>query len=288
MLRRVSVVFLLAAAFARAEPVQVRVVAANLTSGKYQTYSPDNGNHSNPEGAGARILKGLKPDVVLIQEFNTTMPARQWINATLGKEFSFVREEQEDVPNFIPNGVISRFPIVESGEWDDPTQANRDFLWAKIRLPNGKNLWAVSVHLYAQKPAIREREARVLVDKIKTLIPAEDLVVLGGDFNTKTRDEACVAVLEAFFRDAEPDPMDQYGDEDTNANRNKPYDWVLADAQSQACATPVKIGGSEFPGGLVFDSREFTPLTAVAPVQKGDSAASNMQHMAVVRDFVVP
>ena len=291
---RFALALLLAASFARAQPapvpvpVPVRVVAANLTSGKYQTYSPDNGNHSNPEGAGARILKGLKPDVVLIQEFNTTMPARQWINQTLGPEFSFAREEQEDVPNFIPNGVISRFPIVESGEWDDPTQANRDFLWAKIRLPNGKNLWAVSVHLYSQKPGIREQAARVLVEKIKTLIPPEDLVVLGGDFNTKTREEACVAVLEAFFRDAEPDPMDQYGDEDTNANRNKPYDWVLADAELEPYAVPVKIGGSEFPGGLVFDSREFTPLTEVAPVQKGDSSAPNMQHMAVVRDFVVP
>ena len=288
MSRYLALAFLLYPSLVRAEPVSIRVVAANLTSGKYQTYSPDNGNHSNPEGAGARILKGLKPDVVLIQEFNTTMPARQWINQTLGEEFSFVREEQEAVPNFIPNGVISRYPIVESGEWDDPTQTNRDFVWAKIRLPNGKNLWAVSVHLYSQKPAIREKEARVLVEKMKKLIPPEDLVVLGGDLNTRTRDESCVAVLESFLRDAEPDPADQSGDEDTNTNRNKPYDWVLAEAELESCSTPVKIAGTAFPGGLIFDSRVFTPLSAVAPVQPGDSAVPNMQHMAVVRDFVIP
>lgn len=282
-------IFLFAAVvLAQADPVPLRVVAANVTSGNHQTYSPDNGNHSNPEGAGARILKGLKPDVVLIQEFNTTVPARQWINETLGEEYSFVREEQESVPNFIPNGVISRYPIIESGEWDDPTQTNRDFAWAKIRLPNGKNLWAVSVHLYSQKAEIRAREAREVVKKIRELVPGSDLVVLGGDFNAKGRDEACVKEFYKFFRDAEHEPMDQMGDEDTNANRNKPYDWVLADAELEACAVPLKIAGEEFPGGLVFDSRVFTPLEAVPPVQEGDSAAPNMQHMAVARDFVVP
>ena len=43
-----------------------------------------------------------------------------------------------------------------------------------------------------------------------------------------------------------------------------------------------------FKNGLVFDSREFPDLDAVEPAQKGDSAASNMQHMAIVRDFALP
>lgn len=285
---RTAVCLLFSAPWLLAEPVPVRIVAANLTSGNQQTYSPDNGNHSNPEGAGARILKGLKPDVVLIQEFNTTIPARQWVNHTLGEEYSFVSESYEEIPNFIPNGVISRYPIIESGEWDDPTQKNRDFVWAKIRLPNGKNLWAISVHLYSQKSSVREQEAKALLEKITTLIPPEDLVVLGGDFNTRSRDEACVKVLQGFFRDAQHEPSDQTGDEDTNANRNRPYDWVLADAELEATAAPVRIGGAAFPGGLVFDSRSFTPLTDVPPVQAADSAAPNMQHMAVVRDFLIP
>jgi hypothetical protein len=64
--------------------LRVRVVAANLTSSNDQSYSPSNGNHSNPEGAGARILKGLKPDIVLIQEFNCTIQLSQWISETFG------------------------------------------------------------------------------------------------------------------------------------------------------------------------------------------------------------
>jgi endonuclease/exonuclease/phosphatase family metal-dependent hydrolase len=269
-------------------PVPLRVVAANLTSGNHQTYSPDNGNHSNPEGAGARILKALAPDVVLIQEFNTTVPVRQWINQTLGPEFQYVREAEEKVPNFIPNGVISRFPIVDSGEWDDPTQTNRDFVWAKIRLPNGKFLWAISVHLYSKKPAVRAKEARALEKMIRAVIPPEDLMVLGGDFNTRSENESSLDILDSLFPDPDPEPADRLGDSDTNAKRNSPYDRVLADAELDPHAVPVVIGGQNFRGGLVFDSRVFTPLSVLPPVQPGDSATPNMQHMAVVRDFLIP
>lgn len=271
---------------AQAEPVRLRVVAANLTSGNHQTYSPDNGNHSNPEGAGARILKGLRPDLVLIQEFNPTIPARQWVNQTFGPEFSFVREDQEDIPNFIPNGIISRHPIVAWGEWQDDAVPNRDFVWARIRLPQGRDLWAVSVHLYAQKASVRSRQAAELVRRIESLVPAGDLLVLGGDLNTRSADEECLAVLSRLF--VKSSPVDQAGDPDTNAGRTRPYDWVLADADLDPLETPVRIGAEEFPEGLVFDSRVFDPLAAVPPVQASDSAAPQMQHMAVVRDFFIP
>jgi hypothetical protein len=46
------------------------------------------------------------------------------------------------------------------------------------------------------------------------------------------------------------------------------------------------VGGEAFPDGLVFDSRAFSPLSAVAPVLVNDS--STFQHMGVVREFVVP
>ena len=269
---------------ANANPVSVRVVAANLTSGNHQSYSPDNGNHSNPEGAGARILAGLRPDVALVQEFNTSVPARQWVNATFGTGFSVFIESGAE----IPNGIVSRFPIVESGEWDDPTQTNRDFAWAKIALPNGKFLWAISVHLYARKAEGRLEQARVLAGNIRTKVPAGDLVVLGGDFNTRSRDEACVRTLAGVLEIPAEPPADAAGNSATNAPRKLPYDWVLADADLQRCEEPVRIRTEEFSHGLVFDSRVFQPLADVAPIQPGDSAAPNMQHMAVVRDFLVP
>jgi hypothetical protein len=62
----------------------------------------------------------------------------------------------------------------------------------------------------------------------------------------------------------------------------------MFDAQVAALEVPTTIGTSSFTNGLVFDSRVYTPLADVSPVLMSDSAAMNMQHMAVVRDIVVP
>lgn len=265
-------------------PLRIRVVAANLTSSPDQSYSPDNGNHSNPEGAGARILKGLKPDIVLIQEFNCTIALSQWVSETFGKGYSWHRESGPG----IPNGVISRFPIVASGEWDDETQRNRDFAWARIRLPNGRDLWAISVHLKAgNSEDIRRTEAMALVALLKDRVPKEDYVVLGGDFNTASRDEACIRILSQELDTRGEPPTDQRGVDGTNASRRKPYDWVLADADLQACMVPVELGGDRFDRGLVVDTRVFRPISALAPAKAADSGVPQMQHMAVVKDYVI-
>ncbi len=280
-----SSVWLVGVLLAQAEAVTLRVVAANLTSDQRQTYSPDNGNHSNPEGAGARILKALQPDLVLIQEFNTSVPVRQWVNATLGETYAVVREDQ---PGGIPNGIISRFPIIGSGAWDDPELSNRELFWARIRLPGGQELWAVSLHLYAKAAPSREREAKVLVAMIRQHVPADALLVLGGDLNTREAAETCLDVLKAWVVVPAQPPVDGHGIAATNSPRNRPYDWVLAGPSLEKLAVPVKLAGLTFPRGLVFDSREFEPLDKLPPVRKGDSALPMMQHMAVVRDFLLP
>jgi endonuclease/exonuclease/phosphatase family metal-dependent hydrolase len=268
-----------------AEMVNVRIVAANLTSGNEQSYSLDNANHSNLEGAGARILKGLKPDVVLIQEFNTGMSAQRWVARTFGPNYEVAKENGQG----IPNGIVSRYPIVAEGEWDDPTQTNRDFAWAKIRLPNGRRLWAISVHLKAGgSVGIRRQQAEELVRRIRDEIPDQDYVVIGGDFNTSERNEPCIAKLGELFQTGEPYPEDQAGDPDTNANRRKPYDWVLADAQLHPCQVVTQLGTDAFTTGLVVDTRVFRPLEIIAPAQESDSGVTNMQHMAVVKDFTIP
>ena len=283
-MKRVLVLLLIASGFLQAaEPVRVRIVAANLTSGTRQSYSPDNGNHSNLEGAGARILKALNPDIVLIQEFNTTMPVRQWINSTLGQEFQFAREEDPG----IPNGIISRFPIIESGEWDDARLDNRDFVWAKIALPDGTKLWAVSVHLYSQKSTTRAAQAAALVSFLREKVQPGERIVVGGDFNTRALSEDCLREFANLLTVPEIPPSDQLGNGNTNEKRSRPYDWVLVDAKTEAAEMPVEIAGNAFADGFVFDSRVFEPSQLPPPVQPGDSGVNGMQHMAVVRDFAV-
>ncbi|MEO8615863.1 MAG: endonuclease/exonuclease/phosphatase family protein [Luteolibacter sp.] len=276
--------FLILLGIARAEPLPLRIVAANLTSDNKQSYSPDNGNHSNPEGAGARILKALKPDVVMIQEFNTSSPTRQWVNQTFGKGYDFMQEKGMQ----IPNGIISRFPIAESGSWDDPELTNREFAWAKIRLPGKNYLWAISLHLHSKGDASRATEAAALVKFIGEKIPKDSLIVIGGDLNAHSDQEPVLKNLATVVIIPEHPPADKNGITNTNAPRNHPYDWVLASSPLDKTAVPLKLADQEFPHGLVFDSRVFEPLDKVPPVQKNDSGVKNMQHMAVIRDFLIP
>ena len=259
---------------------RIRIVAANLTSGNGQNYDPGHGN---------RILQGLKPDIVLVQEFNylsnTAADFRAWVDANFGTNFYYVREPS---PGQIPNGVVSRYPIIASGEWNDTDVGNRDFMWARIDIPGDRDLvWAISVHLLTTSSGNRNSEASQILNYIAAQgVPAADYVVLGGDFNTDSRSESCINTLSSYFVTSGPYPVDQSNNGNTNSGRNKPYDWVLADAELHAVKTPVVLGANTFTNGLVFDSRVYSPLPS--PVLAGDSAASNMQHMAVVRDFLIP
>jgi len=259
----------------------IRTMAANITSGNSQTY----------EDPGTRILEGLHPDIVMLQEFNvgtssTTAEVRAWVNTAFGADFSYFRETY----NGIPNGVISRWPIVASGSWDDTTISDRGFAWARIDIPGDKNLWVVSVHLKASSGSSSQRQsqAQQLVAYIKANVPSGDYLLIGGDCNTYSYTEACLGTLGEIVDVSAPRPVDQAGDPDTNSSRSSPYDWVFAEPELDALETPVQIGSLSFANGLVFDSRVFSPLSSVSPVLSTDSAATNMQHMAVVRAFAVP
>lgn len=260
-------------------PTRIRVMTANLTSGKYSSYDL---------GHGARILQAFRPDVVLIQEFNvgtnTSAEIQAWVQSTLGAEFQYYREEEAE----IPNGVISRFPILKQGEWNDTVVSNRDFAWVCLDIPGDRELWVVSVHLLTSSAQNRQLQANLLTQYIQQEVPREHYLILGGDFNTSSRNEMALQQLNAVVETQGPYPVDQEENGNTNANRNKPYDWLLVDSDLKPYAVATQIDSIEFPHGLVFDSRRFQPLSLLSPIQLDDSGAMNMQHMAVIRDFLIP
>jgi endonuclease/exonuclease/phosphatase family metal-dependent hydrolase len=253
-------------------PTRLRIVAANLTSGNLQTY----------EQPGINILQGLKPDVVLIQEFNVG-DRRVFVDTALGQSFAYFVEPTIG----LPNGVISRYPIVSSGNWVDSLAVNRSFVWAQIDIPGPVDLWAVSVHLLTTGSTARASEVGQLIGYIDSVVPSGDYLVVGGDFNTDNNMEAALMDFSSTVVVMPPFPVDQLNNASTSGNRTKPYDWVLVNPDLDALSTAVTMGTSTYPYGLVFDSRVYTPLTDVPPILATDSAAPNMQHMAVVRDFLV-
>ncbi|NJK90424.1 MAG: endonuclease/exonuclease/phosphatase family protein [Blastochloris sp.] len=258
-----------------------RITAANLTSGNQQSYDP---------GHGSRILQGLRPDVVLLQEarFGDKSLAQWlgWVQAVLGGDFVAYREKAE-----LPNAILSRFPILESGSWDDPEQVNRDFAWARLELPEGRRLLVVSVHLSARSAEKRQNSAKALAREITEARVQEELLVIGGDFNVQHRHEPALKALDRLVMTEGPYPVDEQGNENTNRGRNKPYDGIYVSRELHGREKAVSFGGEQLAGvtgGFVFDSRVFKDLSRVSPVQREDSDAPQMQHMAVVRDFSWP
>ncbi|MCY1016206.1 lamin tail domain-containing protein [Pyxidicoccus sp. MSG2] len=259
--------------------VRLRLMAANLTSGTGQDYDP---------GHGIRIFQGTDPDVVMLQEFqyktSSAADLRAFVDTAFGTGFQYFRESGSG----IPNGIISRYPIISAGEWDDTAVSDRDFVWARIDIPGPKDLWAVSVHLLTTNASTRNTEATSLVSRIKANIPTGDYLVIGGDFNTGSRSEACLTTFAQVVSTASPYPADRNGNTNTNAGRNSPYDHVLVDSDLRPYQTAVVIGGSSFSAGLVADTRVYSPISEISPAVSGDSGASGMQHMGVIKDFLVP
>lgn len=266
----------------------VRIAAANLSSGTSQRY----------EAPGLRILKGLQPDIVAIQEFNyasttgaginTPAALREMIDATFGTNFVFFRESYSG----IPNGVISRYPMLASGSWDDGDDNinDRGFAWARIDVPGTNDLYVVSAHLKASTGSDNALRRAAQVSVLKSLIdanfPANAWVVVAGDMNLFSETEPAITTLRTFVSDS-PVPADQNGGINTNAGRTQRYDRVLPSFSLTNILVPVTMPSHTFLNGLVFDSRVYTPLSDVAPVLAGDSGVPGMQHMAVVKDFQI-
>jgi endonuclease/exonuclease/phosphatase family metal-dependent hydrolase len=259
--------------------VRVRIMAANTTSGTLQSYDP---------GHGTRIFQGTRPDVVAIQEFNygsnSATDIRTFVNTAFGTGFYYYREGGAQ----IPNGIISRWPILAAGEWDDPYVTNRDFAWARIDVPGPKDLWVVSVHLLTSSSGSRNSEATSLVSFIKANVPAGDYLAIAGDFNTSSRTEATFSTFSQVVSTAAPYPADRNGNTNTNASRGSPYDHVLVDDDLRAFQTATVIGASSFAAGLVADTRVYSPISEISPALAADSGASGMQHMGVIKDFLIP
>jgi endonuclease/exonuclease/phosphatase family metal-dependent hydrolase len=256
-------------------------MAANLT-GDSQAY----------EDAGLRIFQGLKPDIVAIQEFNyrgnTSNDLRAMIDTAFGTNFVYYRETNAGYS--IPNGIISRWPLLSAGSWEDADTGvnNRGFAWAQIDLPGTNDLFVVSVHLKASSgdAARRAAEAQQVRGLVQARFRPNAWLIVAGDCNIASPTEQALAIFKSFLTDdAIPDDGTSSRDPNTNNGRSERYDYVFPSASLHSNRVATIVGSRQFTNGLVFDSRVYAPLAAVAPVQAADSGM--IQHMAVVKNFNV-
>jgi endonuclease/exonuclease/phosphatase family metal-dependent hydrolase len=274
-------------------PLAIRFMAANLSSGDGQDYDL---------GHGIRLMAGAKADILMVQEFNylTNSDAdyRKMSDAICGAECQFHVGVGQ-----IPNGIVSRWPITDSGFWDDPYISNRDLDWVRIDLPGPKDLVAVSVHLHTSPSSDQVGAAKVIAQKVTEYRAAHPdccWYVVGGDFNGPSAVSANgfgTYNSQPVFYVAGPDPVGNDGNENTNAGRSSQYDFVLVDTALHAYQTPLVVTASDgsapltFPSGLVFDTRDFSATQMsryFAPALTGDSGAPSMQHMGILKSVLIP
>lgn len=254
----------------------ITVCASNLTEDS-QIY----------EGSSTRILQTLLPDIILMNEFNIdsrmSLPSKitSWVHSTFGVDYYWMREQLNEDES-IPNGIISKYPILVSGQLRDD-QAERDHVFAQIKV-NQTKLWVFSVHLPTNQNK-RKRITNELMGKIFSIVPLAEHsnIILGGDFNATSENDVAIEKIREKFK-VDSLPVDYHERPHTNRNRNKPYDWVLTTGLNDV---PYKFLDKEFTHGFVYDTRIFTEdnMKDYALWRKDDS--DNHQHMAVVRSFKV-
>ena len=296
--------------------IHIRAVTGNISTGNHQNYDL---------GEGIRIFQGLKGDIMMVQEFN-------YKNNTENDYKEFVKEVFQDPACFqdntcfyevgtgavIPNGIVSRFPIIEWGELTDPAggvDSTRHLNWAILDIPGNKDLFVVSVHLRTSSGSDQIEEAEVVVEYIQSIKQQADYLgyyfMVGGDFNGSSsacdNDTTDGWGLYETFNVCDPAPIGENGSTGTNASRDtrpKRLDWLLESSDlsqfqvptkycSQSSSTDCKI----YPTGFVMDTRDFTQTeldTYFSPtnfdgmsLDVGDSEGNSMQHMAIVKDFVI-
>ena len=268
-----AVLFLTAvAAPATPQTATFTIASANLSDNTSQAY----------QEPGIRILQALKPDILAIQEFNYRDGTSQDLARRLFGPGCYFAREKGGVR--LPNGIISRFPVLAFGQWDDPYVKNRRFAWATLDVPGPKPLHVVSVHLVQKNANRRGPQVALLLKLILATFPPSDYVVLCGDFNINSRASEVMSALAPDFVD-DRQPADQNGNKNTNAARSRPYDFVLPNKTLARCHAPTVLAGVTFPDGLVFDTRLWNPPPAPA---KREDTTRDMQHLPVLKTFRIP
>ena len=232
------------------------IVAANLVNGTVTV-----GDVTAWGEAGQRLLRTLQPDIVAIQEWVITNASYQaFVDLNFGAGYYYVVDGVTG-QYAIPNGIISRWPILETNIWDDTVAGYREHLHARIDLPGTKDLNLVSVHFKAGDTAgdiaAREDQAQALTNYIRIAnFGTSNYLAIAGDLNQSNRtDETVLSILGNYVSDAKQ-PTTKSGSKDTNPADERPYDYVLPDAALEAVAQAVTYNGSSFADGFIFDTRE--------------------------------
>lgn len=190
---------------------KVRVLTLNMHKG----FTVFNRRFILPELREA--VRTLSTDIVFLQEVHGShnQHAARFSNWPTNSQYEFLADSMW--PDYAygrnavyPNGdhgnaLLSKFPIVRYQNLDVSigTIEQRGLLHSVLKMPDGKELHAICVHL-----GLREHHRRQQLDllcKMVNRLPANDAVIIAGDFNDwrvrANKVLARVGFHEAFFEE---------------------------------------------------------------------------------------
>lgn len=294
------------------------VFAASLLSAetaRLMTFNISRVSHYATAGS-VRIIQGLQPDVAFLQEWiiDDTDPHwsnyDEWVTTAFGYGFHHYRGLGSEGPFSMKNGIVSRWPIRSSGSWKDPRVEQRFFDWAVIDIPGSTDLQVVSVHFHSDDVEIRQEEAHALISQIESHFSNTHYLVVGGDFNTSSRNAEPIPTLLApstwsqghpWLTTDDGIPTDATGNDATNLKRDNPYDWLIPSIPLARRIRPLILGSEQrvFPSGIVFDSHLFPNVTTALPpilyhdsyypAQEWNHLLCDMDHCPVMKAYdIIP
>ncbi|CAN5163093.1 hypothetical protein BH24ACT1_BH24ACT1_10280 [soil metagenome] len=207
-------------------------------------------------------LSELRPDVICLQELRRWPSQTRWItrhlNESLWAEPAYLYHSTGKTGLWgLWEGiaVLTRLPILERGSLDLQGE-HRVANWVGVRLPDGTILDIYNAHLASRDEALRDRQARLVIDHMAARGEIPKLVV--GDLNAGPT-SSTLRLLGERFRSAYalvhgeepsktwPTPLRPGG------GRGSVIDYVLVDDH-------VEVVGAE----LTFDRASSTDSTLVA------------------------
>ena len=261
---------------------------------------------------GMNMFYAMDPDIIIIQELGES--ATKVVNAL--EEHFKTKYNIHVGEGRIGNGIITKgdLPIKEvfSEASAIKTINDRKYEAAIVDIPGDKDLLVVSLHLSHK---YNSEEYIPVANFVRSILAKGNYyVALGGDTNATSR-SYITNNWESILATGEPYPTDQRGRKGTNKARKEQYDWVLVDHEFQRFAVPTEVASASYAGGFILDSICFdsyncnnrdlymnddcsysytadekkakTVIPELSPVRYGDSRVCGMQHMPVIRDFLI-
>jgi endonuclease/exonuclease/phosphatase family metal-dependent hydrolase len=147
-----------------------------------------------------QVKNGRGPDILIMQEVENLRVLEIWRTqylADMGYHPALLLEGPDE--RGIDVGIFTRLEVLgpinlhlipfKANEQLKDVRPSRGILEANLKLPDGTPLTVFGVHFPAQAgPTETRRQALDFVDQLKSKLPPDRLVVVGGDFNI-SRDE---------------------------------------------------------------------------------------------------